>query len=639
MDKMSKPKEAESTQVDPNQLLPIEMVVDCSAGIFKNTPVHFDEWAPINYLIGSNGSGKTTLFKAIMEAARRKWPNRVKILGTGRLGPLEKSVTPWIGDHASRLFPEDNLKAVYDNIYSGTDTSHQAFQLLEKRLDLQIRVLGFLRHVFKRDIHFQSTRRGLKILGISQEGGEFPIIDECHGLKELITTLTFLYDNAFSVLGIDEPELHLHPQFQRFLLDELRSFAGDPDEKGKKLIFIVTHSPIFLELREFQDLSSVIVFAPNQVPKRAQPSDLSEEEQIKVRQALPSFNSAQRELLFSNAPIIMEGPTDTAILMNVASRLELPLGAAGLGIAPMGGKYQLLAFRALMSSLAKPNARFIVDLDAATDAGVLHCLDDDQRVIAHLVEAGLGERTLSKVAGELIGLLRDFITKNKVVGNGLRPGDAVKDPKGKDLAITLQFINEALKKDHAELPDQEAAKAINGKFKLIRSAARAANVLILSKGPIEAYYKTTPNPDATDFAKQQAFLKELNEIWNTNDLLALEEQYSELLDFIREAGLLKVPMSAMAREPLANLIHLLQTEIHTGRVESLEQAKICSRILIKGYWDICELTDLDINNKNEFSGTIKVKTALGGEELTFDHNTRPYELTGTESSTTAAPNN
>ena len=618
-------------ELDANSTWPIELQVTCSATVFAKIPITFDRWAPLNYLVGPNGSGKTTLFNSIMEAARNKWPKRVKILGTGRLGPLEKSVTRWIGETQTGLFQEENLDTVYNNLFDGQDTSHQAFQLLEKRLDLQIRVLGFLRHVFNKTIYFKSTRRGLQIVGAAQGGGEYQIIDECHGLKELVTILTFLYDDTFSVLGIDEPELHLHPQFQRFLLDELRAVAGSPDQKGKKLIFLVTHSPIFLEMRHLRDLSSIVVFSPESPPRRAEYSELSTEDRLKVQQALPSFHAAQREPLFSNSPIIVEGPTDSAVLLNVAAKLELPLGAAGLGIAAMGGKYQLQAFRALMISLSKPATRFVVDLDAATDTKSLHCLDADSRVVAHLAAAGAGGRTLTQIAGELIGLLRQFVESTLKAGKNLGPIKAGSDFAAgalaeKQLAIVLRVIRKALRESDTAL-DMTAATAINGKFNLVRSAARAANVLILANGPIEAYYESVPDLAISDFQKQQAFQGELDSIWNSTDLKNLENRYAEMIEFVCETGLLKIPIGDMAREPLANLIHLLQSEILAGRITNIETAKSCSRAKSDGYWYVCELTELIVVDHKTFKGTINVKSELGGEVIKFDNNTRAYELT------------
>lgn len=612
-----------------SQALPIELPVHCDQAIFKKTPVTFDRWASINYLVGPNGTGKTTFFNAVMQAARAKWPQGVKILGTGRLGPLEKSVSQWIGDITSRLFQEDNIESVYNGLFSGQDTAHQAFQLLEKRLDLQIRVLGFLRHVFKKTLHFKPSRKGLQILGAGPDGSSYQIIDECHGLKELITILTFLYDDNFSVLGIDEPELHLHPQFQRYLLDELRSVAGNPDEKGKKLIFLVTHSPILLELRNLNDLATVIVFSQENQPQRTQLEKLSAEETLKLKQALPSFHAGQRELLFSGTPVLMEGSTDSSVLLNVATKLELPLGAAGIGIAPMGGKYQLLAYKALLRSIGKPNARFILDLDAAITPSVLNCLDSDAAVVGYLAQAGSGERTLSKIAGELIGLSRQYAQNTFRAGNPLAGVNYESEGRVQDqeLGTILQRVILDLERAPGDLFDIDAVRVISGKLNLIRAGARAANVFILPKGPIEMLYATPLEGRSSDFTKQQAFQGELDNIWKSTDKDALRRRYQEVISFIAEAGFLNVPISDMAREPLGNLIHALQTEIRLGRVKSLEDGRACLRIVADGYWDISELAELEITSATNFNGTIKMRNWLGGDIIKFDQHTRAYELT------------
>ncbi len=607
------------------EALPIYLPVSCNQFIFQKAPVQFDSWGPINFFVGPNGSGKTTFFNSVMAQARSAFPNRVKILGTGRLGPLEKSVAQWIGDPTTRLFQEESIENVYNTLFSGQDTAHQAFQLLEKRMDLQIRVLGFLRHVFKRSLQFKSTRRGLMVLGTSATGGEYQIIDECHGLKELITILTFLYDETFAVLGIDEPELHLHPQFQRFLIDELKAVAGDPSMPGKKLIFLVTHSPILLELRSLADLASIVVFSPGTPPRRATPDSFDDEDKLKMRQALPSFHAAQRELLFSNTPVVVEGPFDAAVLMNVASRLDLPLGAAGIGLTTMGGKYQLRAFRALTAALGKPQTRFILDLDAAVDAKALSCLDTDPRVINLLRERGLGDRTLTKLIGELITLLRDYVRDAALAGSPVADIKELAAPTEAELAVALRTLRKT--RDDGIAPFESGrASAVLGKVDLVREVAASANVLILSRGSIEAYYASPPPPRPSDFEKQQALQAELDAIWASGDTAQLSQRYKELVDFVREAGLLHIPLATLTREPIANLVHLLQSEIVAGRITSLEDARV-SRAKADGFWHICELTHLNVADRRTFSGEIRVKRELGGEVIPFDNNTRAYELT------------
>jgi hypothetical protein len=560
-----------------------------------------------------------------MNAARGRWPNKVKILGTGRLGPLEKSVAPWVGDPVSRLFQEDSLPSIYSNLFAGEDTSHKAFQLLEKRLDLQIRVLGFLRQVFKRSIHLKQTRKGLQVLGVNDIAGEYQIVDECHGLKELITILTFLYDDTFSVLGIDEPELHLHPQFQRFLLDEIRAVAGSPDSPGKKLIFLVTHSPILLDIRHISDLTSIIVFnGDGKTPQRAVLDVLSSEQLLKIRQALPSFHAAQRELLFSSTPVLVEGPTDASIILNVATKTDLPLGAAGIGISTLGGKTQLLAFRALLAALGKSQARFILDLDTVVDTKTLSALDGDPAVVEILTRAGNGGRSLSQEAGELISLLRNYLSSRHAAGTAVGPiAPGCPEVGPRELGIILGHLRK-----HGADGDAEASERakILGKCDLIRAAARAANVLILRDGPIEAYYETPPSLTAGDFAKREALQTELDHIWSAEDSLGINTRYQEVISFIAEGGLLKLGIADLALEPIADLIHLLQTDIAGGRIASLAEAQTSSRAKADGYWYICELTDLSVASPTKFNGTLRIKQELGGAIVTFDQDTRAYQV-------------
>lgn len=613
----------------------ITLPVTCANHLFQNNPIQINAWGPINFFVGPNGSGKTTFFNSVMQSARGQYPNRVKILGTGRLGPLEKSVQQFIGDTASRLFQEENLQNIYNTLFSDSDTAHQAFQVLEKRLDLQLRVLGFLRHVFKRSLQFKQTRRGLMILGTSPGGNEYQIIDECHGLKELITILTFLYDDTFAVLGIDEPELHLHPQFQRFLLDELKSVAGDPSVKGKKLIFLVTHSPIFLELRTLADLANIVVFSPGNPPQRATPESFDAEDQLKIRQALPSFHAGQRELLFSHTPVVVEGAFDASIVVNVATRLDLPLGAAGIGLTAMGGKYQLRAYRALTSSLAKRNARFILDLDAAIDTKALGCLDSDPRVIAKLSSRGLGDRTLTRVMGELISLLREYVRDAAQAGVPVLQLQDASAATEADLALAIRILRGSTAAGSNEMFDIGRAHAILGKTDLVREIALAANVLILSKGPIEAYYTSPPKLKSSDFEKQQALQDELDSIWSPGDTQALSTRYDEVIQFIRSAGLLHIPLATLAREPISNLVHALQSDIAAGRIRSLADG-IASRAQADGYWYLCELRRLDITDRKTFSGEIVVKQELGGETILFDQNTKAYELSSSQHSEATA---
>jgi hypothetical protein len=218
--------------------------------------------------------------------------------------------------------------------------------------------------------------------------------------------------------------------------------------------------------------------------------------------------------------------------------------------------------------------------------------------------------------------IQDSWATGAAVG-ALAPAEEVTDS---DLAVAARVLCSL----RAAVPDttfaRERVEAIIGKIDLIRDAAAAANVLILARGAIEAYYATPIAGKGSDFEKQSALQSELDEIWSTEDVPALEERYREILSFFRAAGLLQVPISSQAREPLANLIHQLQSDIRAGRITTLAEARE-SRAKADGYWYVCELEELVIRSPRDFAGRLRVKPTLGGELLTFNHATLAYEVT------------
>jgi len=600
---------------------------------FGGQPVVIERWAYINYFVGPNGSGKTTVFNSIMQLARNKWPGKVKVLGTGRLGPLEKSITRW-WNSLSSIFQEDRIDQVYNLLNDvSNETAHEAFLILEKRLDLRLRVTSFLKHVFGREIHLEPTRQGLQVYASFEGGqGRYSLLDECHGLKELITLLTFLYDDTFRVLGIDEPELHLHPQFQRYLMAEIRKYAGNPAEPGKKLIFLVSHSPIILDLRTLRDIGAVVVFpGRHSAPRRIDLSSLSPEEQIKMKRALPTFQTLQREMLFCETPIFVEGPGDLAVMEAVVSRLDLPLGAAGIGLASMGGKGQLFAYRALTKGLAKDRARFILDLDAGFDANCLKAIQDDPRVVAALASAGAGGNTLTQEVGELRQLVHAAMERasahSATIADLQQPPltDTAQWHTASAEASFLRVLRGLSPPDRSALSVRDDLPIIEGKLSRVRDAALAAGVLILRKGSIEAYYNSVPGLRLSDFAKQGALENELISVASEAPA-SIESRYEEPLNFLKSAASLEVPLAKGVAAHVADLVNALQVGIRQGNFRTPQDVERATVLELRGFWHIAKLEAFEVESPSRFRGRVRVKAELGGEVFEFTEQTRAFEL-------------
>src|SRR5699024_5575287 len=94
---------------------------------------------------------------------------------------------------------------------------------LQSKLDLQIKVETILSDVFHKELTFQEKGGFLNVL-LADKTTQKPYDlkkNESHGLKEIITLLTFIYNDDYNCIILDEPELNLHPQFQQFILQEI----------------------------------------------------------------------------------------------------------------------------------------------------------------------------------------------------------------------------------------------------------------------------------------------------------------------------------------------------------------------------------------------------------------------------------
>ena len=186
--------------------------------------------------------------------------------------------------------------------------------MLNEKLDLRAKVEAILSQLFDRELTLSTATGFLQPMMSRIRSEAYKMKEsECHGLKELIGLLTFLYDDDNNCLILDEPELHLHPQYQTFLLQQIRSMAGDPrQDHRKKCFFLITHSPYFVDVRTVEELKHCLVFRPGKPPSYI--DELGEDESFKVKRFLPRLNTHHKQFFFASRPIFVEGYTDQQLL-------------------------------------------------------------------------------------------------------------------------------------------------------------------------------------------------------------------------------------------------------------------------------------------------------------------------------------
>jgi hypothetical protein len=184
------------------------------------------------------------------------------------------------------------------------------------------------------------------------------------------------------LLLIEEPELYLRPQAQRYLYRLLREFAL----AGNQVIYS-THSPAFLNVARLDEL--VFVERLPQTGTRAlQPEQVSADEDFRV---MTEFDSARSELFLARAAVLVEGLTEKLVLPFVFATLGHDVDREAISIIECGGKPNLPLFARICRATGVP---FVV----------VH--DSDRRASGRLVAA---ERALNALIADTAGDERTIV--------------------------------------------------------------------------------------------------------------------------------------------------------------------------------------------------------------------------------------
>lgn len=524
----------------------------------------------INYLVGPNGSGKSRFamnLKSILPNAR--------LLSTDRLSGMEGGggIRNIIGDHFAVGFAKsmfDNLKNSGRNFGSGMDT----LVLLEERLDLRIQVEATLSHLFNRKIKLEWDSGNLVARAtLGSSGASYRLDrDECHGIKELLVLLTHLYNDEHKYLIIDEPELNLHPQYQAFLIQEIRRVAGDPSvDPTKKAVFLITHSPFILDFRSVEDIKCVISFSlRHESPKHI--FDLSDLATSRLATLVPRLNVHHKQLFFSDNPIFVEGIFDAQLVETIQTVRGVSTAAAGSCVIDVGGCEEVNRYLELSNHFGK-KAFFLYDLDSLFNGNLRACLKGDGTIQNFLATLGVGS-DFSRYCGQLDSELTSLIDKvlmSDAVPSSLFPlvkflnslGDRKSwEPgrfaKGRVAVLTAISIHrEAV----VSLSSMMEIANIEGRIKQISSALRQCNVFLLTRGALELYmpsYTGDPYVISPD-SKNPALMAEIEILSLGMSNEGMRSRYGELYEIVSDLpSKEKVNVNVVLKEHLGSYIHELQ---------------------------------------------------------------------------------
>jgi len=194
------------------------------------------------------------------------------------------------------------------------------------------------------------------------DGVETDVLAKGHGLQRCIvfSLLRTLIDTErlseeeqgskrSIILGIEEPELYIHPQLCKLFYDVMRAF-GDTDQ-----IIYTTHSPIFIDAYNYQEVG--IVRKPNVeegTQIRTAPTGIFDDlDDRKVFKGLARFNPAVNELFFAKSVLIVEGPEDLIAITETLKKLgiiRVRIEELECTVLVAGGKQAIPFFQRVMNA-------------------------------------------------------------------------------------------------------------------------------------------------------------------------------------------------------------------------------------------------------------------------------------------------
>ncbi len=156
-------------------------------------------------------------------------------------------------------------------------------------------------------------------------------------------------------LLIEEPELFLRPQAQRYLYRLLRAFA----ENGNQVLYS-THEPAFLNVGRLEELA-LVEHSPRSGTTIVQPHPLGADESFRI---VSEIDAERGELLLARAVLLVEGRTEKLSFPFIFAALGHDVDREAITIVDCGGKPNMRLFIRICHAARVPCVA-VFDRDAA----------------------------------------------------------------------------------------------------------------------------------------------------------------------------------------------------------------------------------------------------------------------------------
>lgn len=379
----------------------------------------------------------------------------------------------------------------YDDAYnyimstSKTNTSVMSIAALyfaEKRRTYETEEKGFLlrwendhevRNVIKYleligytwDMDILDKKKNIYSICLYQDKKKISAYQASSGERALLIFLLGIY--AFrvtnSTIVIDEPELHLHPRWQKVILSFFKDLTN---ETGNQIVFS-THASAFIAHDTYKNI--IRIYKDQNKTSLCQSFNEETMEGIPltmIHQIINATNSEQ--IFFADIVILVEGITDRLIFQKIIKTVQkLYSDRRVIEIVEIKGKTNIGYYRSFLNALKIKNF-FIADLDYVNEADKRGDIKAMFKVDVKKIKKDVIDNPKSMDGDSLCKAIESSIDKNDI--------ELIKP--------VWNYIKSTRRKLKTLTPEQ-----ITSRDKFIEEQEKM-NTFILSRGAIEAYLPT-----------------------------------------------------------------------------------------------------------------------------------------------------
>lgn len=293
---------------------------------------------------------------------------------------------------------------------------------------------------------------------LTKQGTEFAANAASSGERELLTYLFAIYalNVRDAVIVVDEPELHLHPRWQKTLFGLFERLSY---ETGNQFI-LATHSPTFISPASIQYVSRVYIDSQKSRIVRLNATDLPNSKHL-----FNIVNSQNNErLFFCDKVVLVEGLSDRIFFEKVFDHFRQNINGEVIEIISVGGKYLFPHYQKLLRS-CHVESIIVSDRDYIAQVGS-DAVKELFRVNTKEIKKDVIDNIASLDGDALFARIEEAMTS----GNWA------------DAQDTWAYIKSRRVELKPELSDGEKETLAN-----FLAGQRAGNVHILSRGALESY--------------------------------------------------------------------------------------------------------------------------------------------------------